>query len=145
MKRNRETEEAQIFLERFEKLESIVYNKLDERQMWGDLALSITANMGGERVQSSGSKSRMSDAVDVCIDAEAEILDTVKLLRGEMKKITDLIESLDSPMEYKVLHDKYIKGMSHAEIAEKYGHDVSWSTTTCGRALKNVWAMLHKE
>ena len=59
--------EAQIYLERLEKLDVLIECKLIERRQWYELATSITANMGGEVVQSSGSQSKMADAVNKCI------------------------------------------------------------------------------
>lgn len=137
--------EAQLFLERPEKLDAIINNKLVEKQMWRDLALGITAQMGGERVQSSGSKSRMADAVERCIDVETEIDSLVDELIAIKKNVVETIEQLDVPMEYKVLHDRYIKYMSFYEIADKYGKDYSWATTTHGRALKSLQTILSKE
>ena len=55
---------AQKFLERVEMIDTIIENKLIEQRQWKDIALGITANMGGERVQSSGSNSKMADAIE---------------------------------------------------------------------------------
>jgi hypothetical protein len=68
---------AQVFLERVETLDAVIENKLIELRQWKDVALNITANMGGERVQSTGSKSKMADAVEKCILIEDEIADAV--------------------------------------------------------------------
>lgn len=136
--------EAQIFLEQPEKLDAVIENKLIEKQQWRDLALGITAQMGGERVQSSGSKSRMADAVEKLIDTEAEIDSYIDELIAVKKNVVAVIEQLDSPMEYKVLHDRYIKLMSLQEIAEKYNKEYTWVTTTMGRAIKSVEAILDK-
>lgn len=134
--------DAQIFLKQPEKLDAIINNKLIEKKQWQDLALGITANMGGERVQSSGAKSRMADAVERCIDVEAEIDNLVDTLVAAKQNVIETIEQLDSPMEYKLLHDRYIKFMSLQEIADKYNKEYSWATTTHGRAIKNVEAIL---
>lgn len=134
--------EAQLFLEQPEKIEAIIENKMIEKKQWYDLALGITANMGGERVQSSGSQSRMADAVAKCIDVESEIDEQVDRLIAVRKKVIETIEQLDNPMEYKVVHEKYIQYMDYYEIADKHGKDYSWATTTHGRALKNVQAIL---
>lgn len=134
--------EAQIFLERCERMEAIISNKLVEKQQWRDLALGITANMDSERVQSSGSKSRMADSVERLIDVEAEIDNLIDTLIDVKRNVTETIEQLDSPMEYRLLHDRYIKYMSLQEIAFKYNREYTWATTTHGRALKNVQAIL---
>ena len=142
--RVKQKSEAQIFLEQPEKLDAIIENKLIEKKQWHDLALGITANMGGERVQASGTKSRMADAVERCIDIEAEIDAAVDKLIAVRQSVVETIERLDSPMEYRLLHDRYIKYMSLTEIADKYDKEYTWVTTVHGRALRNVEKLLQK-
>lgn len=134
----RKKSEAQVYLERVEMIDSIVHNKLIEQRQWHDLALSITANMGSERVQSSGSKSRMADAVEKCIDMEHQISASVDKLISEKTDIVSTLEQLDNPTEYKLLHMRYIQYIDLKDIAEKYGKEYGWATTTHGRALRNV-------
>jgi hypothetical protein len=100
---------AQLFLERVEMIDAVVDGKLTEQRQWRELALNITANMGGEKVQSSGSQSKMADAVIKCIAMEEEIADAVDKLIAEKKEVVQTIEQLYSPTEYKILHMRYIR------------------------------------
>ena len=134
--------EAKEWLRRIEKTDLRIRNKLIEQQQWRDIALGITANMDGERVQSSGGKSKMADAVERCVDTEAEIDSLIDELVDTKKKVIETIERLDSATEYNVLHMRYIQFKSLQEIADHYGRDYGWVTTTHGRALKNVQTML---
>lgn len=136
--------EAQLFLEQVKKLDYRIKNKLIEQRQWRDIALGITANMDGERVQSSGTKSKMSDAIDKCVDMETEIDRLVDELIDTKKKVIEVIERLDSATEYDVLHRRYIQYESYEEIGDHYGKDYNWATTTHGRALKNVQAIMEK-
>lgn len=133
---------AQKMLERVEMLDTIIENKLIEQRQWKELALSITANMGGERVQSSGSQSKMADAVAKCIDMEEEIAVAVDNLIAEKQKVVRTIEQLYSPTEYKILHMRYIQHISLTDIADKLRREYTWVTTTHGRALKSVQNIL---
>lgn len=134
--------EAKEFLKQVEKLELRIKNKLIEQQQWRDIALGITANMDGERVQSSSGKSKMADAIERCVDMEAEIDSLIDELVDTKKHVIETIESLDSATEYNVLHLRYIQFKSLQEIADQYGRDYGWATTTHGRALKNVQEIL---
>jgi DNA-directed RNA polymerase specialized sigma24 family protein len=136
---------AQIFLERVEKIEVIIENKLIEQRQWRELALSITANMGGERVQASKSTSKMADAVINCVAIEDEIAEAVEKLIAEKQKVSQTIEKLYSPTEYKILHMRYIQLMSLSDIAEKMNKEYTWVTTTHGRALKHLDSILEKK
>lgn len=136
---------AQIFLERVEMVDTIIENKLIEQRQWKDLALSIGANMDGERVQSSGSTSKMADAIDRCIDMESEIADAVDKLIAEKQKVVRTIEKLYSPTEYKILHMRYIQYISLTDIADNLNREYTWVTTTHGRALKSLQNILEKK
>lgn len=140
----RKKSKAQKYLERVEWIDTIVHNNLIEQKQWQDLALSITANMGGERVQSSGSKSKMADAVERCIDAEEHILNAVDRLVAEKREIVKTIEQVDSPICYNVLHLRYIQYKSLQEIADKYKKSYDWVKTTHGRAIAAVQRILEK-
>ena len=136
---------AQDFLRQVRKLDLQIQNKLIEKQQWRDVALGITANMDGERVQSSGAKSKMADAINKCIDVEAEIDCLVDKLIEVKKEVIQTIELLDSPTEYDVLHRRYIQFLSLQEIADHYRKDYGWATTTHGRALKSLQEILDEK
>ena len=134
--------ESKDYLKQVERLDVRIKNKLIEQQQWRDIALGITANMEGERVQSSGAKSKMADAIEKCVDLEAEIDSLIDNLVDTKKEVIQTIESLDSATEYNVLHMRYIQYKSLQEIADHYGRDYGWATTTHGRALKSVQEIL---
>lgn len=136
--------DAKEFLKQVEMLDLRIKNKLIEQQQWRDIALGITANMEGKRVQSSGSQSKMADAVIKCVDMEAEIDSLIDTLVDTKKAVIQTIENLDSATEYNLLHMRYIQYKSLQEIADHYGRDYSWVTTTHGRALKSVQEVLSK-
>ena len=141
----RNKSKAQIYLEQVEKLDSIIKNKLIEKQQWKDIALGITANMDGERVQSSGAKSKMSEAVIKCIDIEAEIDRLVDNLIDTKKDVIQTIEELYSPTEYNVLHKRYIQYKTLQEIADDYGKDYDWAKLTCKRGCDHVQVILNRK
>ena len=134
----RKKSDAQVYLEQVEKLNAVIKNKLIEKQQWKEIALGITANMDGERVQSSGAKSKMADAVAKCVDIESEIDNLIDKLIDLKKKVTQVIEALDSPTEYKLLHLRYIQFVPLKDIADMWDMEYTNVTTTHGRALKNV-------
>ena len=133
--------DAISFLKQVEKLDTLITNKLIEKAQWRDIAVGITANMEGERVQSSGRPSKMADAIDKCVDMEAEIDNLVDRLIDTKRDVISVIEQL-SATEYDVLHKKYIQFKSFSDIAEAKGRDYNWVTTVHGRAKKNVQTIL---
>lgn len=140
----RQKSEAQIILEQVEKLDCIIQNKLIEKGQWRDMALGITASMDGERVQSSGSQSRMADAVIKLVDMEAEIDRLVDQLIDKKKEVIGIIEQLQSPMEYKLLHMRYIQYIPLKAISDLWDMEYTNVTTMHGRALRNVQAIVER-
>lgn len=137
--------DAKEFLRQPEKLDVRIRNKLIEKQQWHDMALGITANMDGERVQSSGAKSKMADAVDRCVDMEAEINSLVDNLIDTKKEVVQTIERLDSPIEYDVLHKRFIQYKTLQQIADEYKKDYGWAKSTCKRAVRHVQVLLDEK
>lgn len=141
----RKKSKAQIYLEQVEKLDSIIMNKLIEQRQWKDIALGITANMDGERVQSSGAKSKMSEAIIKCVDMETEIDRLIDELVDTKKDVIQTIEQLYSPTEYNVLHMRYIQYKTLQEIADQYGKDYDWAKLTCKRGCDHVQVILSRK
>ena len=141
----RRKSETQIYLEQPGKLDIIIKNKLIERQQLRDIALSITANMDGERVQSSGSKSKLANAIDKFVDMEAEIDSLIDKYIGIKKEVIQTIEQLYSPIEYDILFKRYIQQMTLQEIADHYGRDYEWVKVNCQRACCHVQAIRKRE
>ena len=137
--------DAKSYLRQVEKLDLRIQNKLIERQQWKDIALGITANIGGERVQASGSQHKMADAIEKCVDMEGEINTLIDSLIEAKKDVIVTIEQLDNPTEYDILHKRYIQFLPLKGIAEQYRREYNWVTTTHGRALKNVQNIIDKK
>lgn len=137
--------EAQQYLAQVEKIETIIKNKLIEQRQWKDIALGITANMGGERVQSSGSRSKMADAIEKCVDVEAEINELIDRLIDTKKEVIQTIEQLDNPTFYNILHHRYIQYKPLWKIAEDYDKDYGWIKTNHGRAVAEVQKIMDRK
>lgn len=137
--------DAKTYLRQVEKLDLRIQNKLIERQQWRDIALGITASVNAERVQSTGNQQKMACAIDRCVDMESEIDSLVDELVSIKQDVVATIEQLDSPTEYNILHKRYIQFFTLQEIADDYGREYGWVTTTHGRALKNVQSILNRK
>ena len=137
--------DAKCYLRQVGKLDAQIRNKLIEREQWQDIALGITANVGGEKVQASGNQQKMASAIEKCVDMEQEINSLVDELIDIKRKVIATIEKLESPTEYDILHKRYIQHLTLQEIAEEKGRDYTTITTCHGRALKNVQMLLDKE
>jgi nitrogen fixation/metabolism regulation signal transduction histidine kinase len=132
---------AQNYLKQVEKKDTIIRNKMVERERLKDIALGVTASSEGERVQSSGSKQKMADAIDKCVDIDKEINRLVDEFVDFKREVSSIIERLNLD-EYDVLHKIYFQYLSLYDVADMKGKTYSWVTTVHGRALQNVTKIL---
>jgi hypothetical protein len=139
-----DNEQVKEYLEQIEKLEVVIDCKLAEQRQWYDLAHSITANMSGERVQSSGSQSKMADAVVKCLAVGDEIVSTVDRLIAKKNEIVSVIEMVKNPTLYKVLHQKYIQHKELKVIADNFNSSYDWAKKAHQRALSCVAEIINE-
>ena len=132
---------ARDFLKQLKKLNKMIENKLNEKEQWKSIATGTTAQMGGERVQSSGSQQKMADAVVRFIDIEKEIDDCIDQLINTKKDVIAVIEQLNAS-EYDLLHKVYVQFFTLQEVADLYDKSISWAKTIHKRGLKNVQRIL---
>ena len=118
-KKGGSTMKAEAFLLQIKKLDRMIENKQNEKERWLMLAMSTSAGAApdtGVKVQSSGSQSRMADAVDRSIDIGMEIDEYIHKLSTVRQQIIGVIEQLPVD-EYDVLHKLYVGEV----ITDKYG------------------------
>lgn len=148
---------AQDFLKQLKKIDYIISNKMEEAKQWEAIATNTTAKMGGERVQSSGSKQKMADAVCEKVDILSEITGEINRLLAKRKEIIEVLEQLDAD-EYDLMYKVYVgkmvlqkngtfrtEYMSLKEVADVYCNSYAWATNIHGTALKNVQKILDAE
>lgn len=145
------------YLKQLETWDVIIQNKIAEQDQWKLAAHGITAHLDGERVQSSGSKQKMAEAIDRYVDLEREIAEHIDRLIDKKCEVISLLDKLAyvNKTYYDVLHKMYIgkvimqnngimvtERMDFTDIADLYGKSYSWVTTIHGRALQSFQKIL---
>lgn len=128
---------GQDYLKQIQKIDTLIDNKLAEQRLWYARATNTTQNLSGDRVQSSGSKQKMSDAMNNYIDIGRQIDRYIDELADKRAEIIKTIEQL-SEAEYDVLHKVYVQYLTLDEVADKRGKSRSWVNSIHGIALKKV-------
>lgn len=132
---------AKDYLKQIRKLDKLIENKLLEKEQWRAIATNATAQMNGERVQSSKNPGKMEDAIHRYLEIDSEINRYIDNLVDTKKEIINLIEKL-SVAEYDLLHKVYVQYHTLDEVADLYDRSHSWATTVHGRALQHVQEIL---
>ena len=135
---------AKDFLQSALKIDKMIENKMYEKSQWVAIATSTTANCNGERVQSSGSKQKMADAVEKYMELEKEIDRYIDELVKKKNEIIKIAEQLPA-VEYDLLHKIYIQGKTLYGFAEENNKTYSSVSTLHGAALKKVQDILDRE
>ena len=132
--------EAREFLAKIEFNRIAIANKQAEKKYWLEMAEGMTANVSGERVQSSGDPHKMESKV-----IEAVLIDQeIERLKAEILGVIRMIERL-KPLEYQFLHLVYVQGKRVKEVTAELGKSDSWSVRTHKKAIENLQELLDGE
>lgn len=134
---------AKDYLLQISKIDRIIENKLYEVERWKEIATGTSISTEGEKVQSSGNKQKMAEAVCRYIQIENEVTADIDNLVNLKQDIISLIEQLSTD-EYDVLHKIYIQGMTFKEVAISKDKSYSAITTIHGRALASLQRLMNE-
>lgn len=132
---------AKEYLLQLRKIDRLIENKIAESDYWRSVALGTSSFSDGDRVQSSGSKQKMADAVCRYMTIEKEIDAEIDRLVDTKQEVIKTIEQLRTD-EYDILHKAYVQFKDFGVIAIEMDRSRSWVTSVHGRALANVQKIL---
>ena len=132
---------AKEYLLQIRKIDRLVENKIAELEHWQAIATGTTTFSDGDRVQSTGNKYKMEDAIIKCIEINKELNAEIDRLVDTRKEVISTIEQL-KPSEYDVLHKIYVQNKDFQEIATAKKMSYSWVTSKHGRALASLQKIL---
>lgn len=131
------------FLEQINKIDTMIANKLEEIERWQTLAMSTTAPINGDRVQSSGSQQKMADATLEYLTIESDLKADIERLKKARRDIVEVIEQLPVK-QYDILHKIYIQGLTFQQIADIHGKSSGSVSNMRKKAIRNVQAILDR-
>lgn len=134
---------AKEYLLQIRKIDKIINNRIEEAEHWRSVATGTTAYSEGDRVQSSGNKQKMENAVCRYLQMEAEVNEYIDKLVDVRQEILLTIENLPTA-DYEVLHKAYVQCKNFTVIAFEMGKSRSWVTSVHDRALQGVQQMLDR-
>ena len=136
---------AKEYLSQIRKLDRQIENKQLEYQELEARIDSITVPTDGERVDNSSIGDRTAMLVCKLVTLGDEIQDMIGQLYQKRKEIVSVIEKLQNPTHYAVIHKRYVQYMSFDEIAEEEGYHIRSVHKIHGKALLEVKRLMEKE
>ena len=128
---------AEEFMQQIQKVNSMLENKRLEKEQLMAIATGTTVQIR-EKVQTSGTKQKMAEAVNSYVDLENG---DIKELIKQREEAIRVIEQLNVKY-YNVLHKIYVQNVELSDLATAYDRSYSWATTNKARALDSLQKLL---
>lgn len=127
------------YLERIKIMDAMIETKTEELERLRTLAEKTTASAGGERVQASGSKTKLEDCVIKIVQAQNEINASIDRFVDYKKEAMKLIDRACDADCIRLLYKRYFSYMKWEEIAVDMNYTYQWvSGGLHQRALSQV-------
>lgn len=94
----------------------MIENKLDEICRLREMAVTISANLDKDIVQTSGAHDKIGDSVAQIVDLENETNAIVSELADKKRTIVNQIDSMANDDHYEILTYKYVQKLEFREI-----------------------------
>lgn len=115
---------AEKYLEQIAILDRRIKSKTRDMERWRESAEYSSTDYGTERVQSTGSKSRMENAIIRSLGLEEQIKKDVAKRNSIIADLDRLSETHIEP--YSVLYGIYVLGQAYKDIAVEMDKSLSW-------------------
>lgn len=132
---------AQWLMNRIEDIDAKIEGRAFDIIQLKFLASGRTAQWGTERVQASGSKDKMASLIAKYIDLENEPDSELKELLFLKQYIINIIKQLPTK-HYRMLHRKYVQGLTIRDIHLMEGRSRNWGDDNHKKALKELQKIL---
>lgn len=137
--------EAKLYLKEIEKYEKVLKNKLEELQHLRELAVSFNYNSNSDVVQNSCDADKIGSTVGQIIDKENDLKSIIDEYISKRQERIAVIEELRDPVEYDIIHKRYVQLKSLDEIAIELGYSYVWICKKHNSALLNIQKIRNKK
>lgn len=127
--------DSKAYLEEVQRLDILISAARRKMARQKAVATSITAQMGGERVQSTSTKQRMAEAMDSYVDTERDELQPLLRKRDE---ILDTLKKVRGSLRFAVLYEHYFERKKLTVIARERHFSYSHIAREHGKGLREV-------
>lgn len=102
------------------------------------LATSLSAPLGGDRVQSSGTSDRVGRIVADIADAESEMDKEIQRLAELRLEAIKMVQALPEP-EQSIMRLRFITGLTWEKVAEEVGYTERNCYLIYGKAISTLF------
>lgn len=136
MKEKKKKGQAQLYLERIEKLEKQICRKKDKAALYRSKAGSTTASMNPSGASGGGNRDKLGGWMDAALDLEEEIKEDERMLKDWINEAYALLNQIKNDQYYKMLEMHYLRYMTFDQIAPMIDCTYRNTLYVHGRALQ---------
>lgn len=126
------------------RLDAFIDAKLAERDALYEMLTHITPTLKQDVVSSCGfQQDKIGNAIAKIADLGNEIDSVVDSFVDKKREASALLERLENPLHYQVLHKRYVLFQSFEKIAGDLNYTYRWVCKTHGRALQEFDKILN--
>ena len=135
--------DARTYLQQILKDDKLIQNKCVEVYQLRCLATNVTAPMGTEPVMTSGASDKVGNIVAKIVDLEYEINELIDQYIDDKQERIAVIEQIEDPLQYNILHKYYVQGTKFKDIAEEEHYSEVHINKQHQKALAKVQKILN--
>lgn len=136
---------AKEYLQKIRMYDTRIESKLLEVQALRAMITKITPTMKADVVTASSPQDKLGDAVAKIVDLETETDKEIDAYVDLKREVSALLEKLENPFHYKVLHQRYFLYHTFEQIATDMHYSFRGVCYLHGRALQAFDELLQKE
>ena len=129
---------AKQYLNQIRKYEVLITNKEEQLKALQARAVSTTAQMGGERVQTSSSHDTHERIMVAILDLENELSTKINDYIKLKKEVIKVIDQLQEATHIDILYKRYISFKKWDDIADDMGYSIQAIFKIHGIALLEI-------
>lgn len=136
---------AKAYLSEIRRLDAVIDAKLAERDALYEMLTHITPTLKQDVVSSGGfQQDKMGNAIAKVTDLGNELDSVIDSFVDKKREASALLEQLDNPLHYQVLHKRYVLFHSFEKIAGDLNYSYRHVCFMHGRALQAFDAVLRQ-
>ena len=139
-----EEKKAKAYLQKIRLYDVQINSKIEELEKLRSMTTKITPTLSGDVVSGSRSQDKLGDAVARIVDLEAEIDRRIDILCDLKLNAMELLDKLQNPNHYEILHKRYFQFKSLEQISVDMGYSYRNICYIHGKALQAMTVVMNE-
>lgn len=127
--------EAKAYLNQIRLIDDRINDGIEDLERLKAMATKVTASLDGEAVSGTRNPDKITDVVAKIIKLKEDLNALVDKYVDIKREASDLLTRVVDPVQYKILHSRYMLYKTWEQIADEIGYTYQWTCHLHGLAL----------